>query len=101
MEAISYHFKEGWRVLFFLVSKLTQTVWQGRSCKTIKLGVIDSGFGPEDGTTGTTEYVGRAVVALASDTTVSEFSGDTIMVAELARKYRFTDGDGTQPLPFD
>lgn len=63
--------------------------------------VIDSGFGPEDGTTETTAYVGRAVVALASDTTVSKFSGETIMVADLARKYGFTDVDGTQPLPFE
>ncbi|MEK3975803.1 SDR family NAD(P)-dependent oxidoreductase [Psychrobacillus sp. FSL K6-2684] len=63
--------------------------------------VIDSGFGPEDGTTETTAYVGRAVVALASDTTVSKFSGETIMVAELARKYGFTDVDGTQPLPYE
>jgi len=62
--------------------------------------VTDSGFGPKDGTTETTAYVGRAVVALARDTTVSKFSGDTIMVAELARKYGFTDVDGTQPLPF-
>ncbi|WLD92875.1 SDR family NAD(P)-dependent oxidoreductase [Alkalihalobacillus sp. AL-G] len=63
--------------------------------------VIDSGFGPEDGTTETTAYVGRAVVALATDSTVSKFSGDAIMVAELARKYGFTDVDGTQPLPFE
>jgi len=62
--------------------------------------VKDSGFGPEDGTTETTAYVGRAVVALATDSTVSKISGDTIMVAELARKYGFTDVDGTQPLPF-
>ncbi|MEI5907069.1 SDR family NAD(P)-dependent oxidoreductase [Bacillus spongiae] len=63
--------------------------------------VIDSGFGPEDGTTETTAYVGRAVVALATDPTVLELSGDAIMVAELARKYGFTDVDGTQPLPFE
>ncbi|HET6872290.1 MAG TPA: oxidoreductase, partial [Sporolactobacillaceae bacterium] len=62
--------------------------------------VIDSGFGPKDGATETTAYVGRAVVALASDTTVSKLSGDAITVAELARKYGFTDADGTQPLPF-
>ena len=63
--------------------------------------VRDSGFGPEDGTTETTAYVGRAVVALASDSTVSKFSGDALMVAELAKKYGFTDVDGTQPLPFE
>ena len=63
--------------------------------------VIDSGFGPKDGATETTAYVGRAVVALASDTNVCKFSGDTIMVSELARKSEFTDVDGTQPLPFE
>jgi NAD(P)-dependent dehydrogenase (short-subunit alcohol dehydrogenase family) len=63
--------------------------------------VRDSGFGPEDGATETTAYVGRAVVALATDKTISKFSGDTIMVAELARKYGFTDVDGTQPQPFE
>lgn len=63
--------------------------------------VVDSGFDQEDGATETTAYVGRAVVALATDSTISKFSGDTIMVAELARKYGFTDVDGTQPLPFE
>lgn len=63
--------------------------------------VTDSGFGPEDGTTETTAYVGRAVVALASDITVSKLSSDAITVVELARKYGFTDVDGTQPLPFE
>ena len=63
--------------------------------------VIDSGFGPKDGATETTAYVGRAVLALATDTTVSKFSGETLMVAELAKKYGFTDVNGTQPLPFE
>lgn len=63
--------------------------------------VTDAGLGPEDGTTETTAYVGRAVVALASDTMVSNISGDAITVAEPARKYGFTDVDGTQPLPFE
>jgi NAD(P)-dependent dehydrogenase (short-subunit alcohol dehydrogenase family) len=63
--------------------------------------VIDSGYKPEDGTTETTAYVGRAVVALALDPLVSKNSGQAIMVAELARKYGFTDVDGTQPLPFE
>ncbi|WP_421385260.1 SDR family NAD(P)-dependent oxidoreductase [Bacillus salacetis] len=63
--------------------------------------VIDSGYGPEDGTTETTAYVGRAVTALALDPLVTEISGEAIMVAELARKYGFTDVDGTQPLPFE
>lgn len=64
-------------------------------------GVIDSGFGQEDGATETTAYAGRAVVELASDATVSKLSGKSLMVAELAKKYGFTDVDGTQPLPFE
>lgn len=63
--------------------------------------VMDAGFGPADGTTETTAYVGRAVCALASDNAVSKYSGEAIMVADLARKYGFTDVDGTQPLPYD
>ncbi|WP_342559727.1 SDR family NAD(P)-dependent oxidoreductase [Psychrobacillus sp. FSL W7-1457] len=63
--------------------------------------VIDSGFGPKDGATETTAYVGRAVLALATDSTVSKLSGEALMVAELAKKYGFTDVDGTQPLPFE
>lgn len=62
--------------------------------------VIDAGFKPEDGTTETTAYVGRAIGALATDAEVSKLSGQVLMVAELARKYGITDIDGTQPLPF-
>jgi NAD(P)-dependent dehydrogenase (short-subunit alcohol dehydrogenase family) len=63
--------------------------------------VKDSGFGPEDGATETTAYVGRAVVALATDSTASKFSGEAKMVADLASEYGFTDVDGTQPQPFE
>lgn len=63
--------------------------------------VSDSGFGPEDGAMETTAYVGRAVVALATDPEVSKVSGSALMVAELARKYGFKDVDGTQPSPFE
>ncbi|TYS15394.1 SDR family NAD(P)-dependent oxidoreductase [Rossellomorea vietnamensis] len=63
--------------------------------------VIDSGYGPEDGTTETTAYVGLAVAALAADSQVSNISGEAVMVADLARKYGFTDEDGSQPLPFE
>ncbi len=45
-------------------------------------------------------YIGRAVVALASDPDVLRFSGDTLMTGELAPRYGFTDADGRQPPPF-
>jgi NAD(P)-dependent dehydrogenase (short-subunit alcohol dehydrogenase family) len=42
-------------------------------------------------------YVGRAVVALASDPNVGERSGETLSSWDLAREYGFTDIDGRQP----
>ena len=48
----------------------------------------------------TTEYLGRAVAALASDRDALAKSGRTVTVGDLAREYGFTDTDGTQPAPF-
>lgn len=48
----------------------------------------------------TTAYVGRAIVALASDARVIEKSGQLLEVGTLAREYGFTDINGTQPPPF-
>lgn len=47
-----------------------------------------------------TTYIGRAVVALASDPSVSRLSGQTCAVGDLARHYGFTDVDGSQPTPY-
>jgi hypothetical protein len=47
-----------------------------------------------------TEYLGRAVGALAADPDVPAKSGLTLTVGDLAREYGFTDTDGTQPAPF-
>ena len=44
-----------------------------------------------------TQYVGRAVAALASDPNVMSHSGKCLTVASLARAYGFTDIDGSQP----
>jgi NAD(P)-dependent dehydrogenase (short-subunit alcohol dehydrogenase family) len=41
-----------------------------------------------------TEYVGRAVVGLATDTAVKKKSGSICFVADLAEEYGFTDVDG-------
>ena len=43
-----------------------------------------------------TEYIGRAVAALASDSRVMAKSGRVHFVADLAREYGFTDVDGRQ-----
>lgn len=46
------------------------------------------------------EYIGRAVVALASDPQVINKSGQTWTVGRLAKEYGFTDVDGRQVPPF-
>jgi NAD(P)-dependent dehydrogenase (short-subunit alcohol dehydrogenase family) len=50
--------------------------------------------------TESTEYLGRAVVALATDPDVLAKSGLVLTVGDLAREYGFTDIDGTQPPAF-
>jgi NAD(P)-dependent dehydrogenase (short-subunit alcohol dehydrogenase family) len=57
---------------------------------------IDGPGGPKE----TTAYLGRAIVALASDVRAIEKSGQLVEVGTLAREYGFTDVDGTQPQPF-
>ncbi len=46
-------------------------------------------------------YLGRAVVALASDPQVLERSGQVLRVGDLARTYGFTDIDGRVVPPFE
>ena len=48
-----------------------------------------------------TEYIGRAVVGLASDPSVLEKSGRVQWVADLAAEYGFTDVDGRRVPRFD
>jgi NAD(P)-dependent dehydrogenase (short-subunit alcohol dehydrogenase family) len=43
------------------------------------------------------QFVGRAVAALAADPEIMAKSGQTLVAAELAEIYRFTDVDGRQP----
>lgn len=47
--------------------------------------------------TESTQYIGRAVAALAADPKVMEKSGRILTVGDLAREYGFTDYDGRQP----
>ena len=56
---------------------------------------------PELARTETPRYVGRAVVALASDPRVMEKSGGVFRVGDLAPEYGFTDVDGRVIPPFE
>jgi NAD(P)-dependent dehydrogenase (short-subunit alcohol dehydrogenase family) len=60
------------------------------------LAALDGPGGPKE----TPVYLGRAIVALASDPQVLEKSGQLLEVGTLAREYGFTDADGSQPAPF-
>jgi NAD(P)-dependent dehydrogenase (short-subunit alcohol dehydrogenase family) len=60
------------------------------------LGALDGPGGPKE----TPAYLGRAIVALASDRQVIDRSGQVVEVGTLAREYGFTDDDGSQPPPF-
>ena len=64
-----------------------------------RAGAADALNGP-GGPKETTAYLGRAVVALASDDRVIDKSGQLVDVGTLAGEYGFTDIDGTQPAPF-
>lgn len=55
---------------------------------------------PELRATESTEYVGRAVAALATDPHIMQKSGHTLMVGDLAREYGFADIDGRYVPPF-
>jgi NAD(P)-dependent dehydrogenase (short-subunit alcohol dehydrogenase family) len=45
------------------------------------------------------QFIGRAVVSLASDSNIMQKSGQALVAAGLAQEYSFTDIDGKQPLP--
>jgi NAD(P)-dependent dehydrogenase (short-subunit alcohol dehydrogenase family) len=45
----------------------------------------------------TPAYIGRAVVALASDADIMRRRGQAVATWNLAKEYGFTDADGTQP----
>ena len=57
---------------------------------------LDGPGGPKE----TPFYLGRAIVALASNPRVLDKSGELLEVGALAQEYGFTDLDGTQPAPF-
>lgn len=46
-------------------------------------------------------YVGRAVAYLSADKDVAQLTGQVLTAGQLARKYGFTDVDGSQPPTFE
>jgi hypothetical protein len=60
--------------------------------------VLDAGDGGE--ATQSPLYTGRAVAALAADPDPMAMTGQSLFVADLARRHGFTDADGTRPERF-
>jgi NAD(P)-dependent dehydrogenase (short-subunit alcohol dehydrogenase family) len=65
---------------------VTEETWRGGIAQDKWFGVSES-----------PRYIGRAVVALASDPDVSRWSGKALSSGLLAKHYGFTDLDGSQP----
>ena len=64
-----------------------------------RAGAADALNGP-GGPGETPVYLGRAIVALATDPAILKKTGQVVEVGTLSREYGFTDIDGTQPAPF-
>jgi NAD(P)-dependent dehydrogenase (short-subunit alcohol dehydrogenase family) len=79
----------GWMRIEAMLDRfsVTEENWQEAIKKDPKVSMSES-----------PRYVGRAVVALASDPNVIEKSGKALRVSDLAREYSFTDIDGRQPV---
>jgi len=56
---------------------------------------------PRFGSSETPRFVGRAVVALATDKNIMGKTGQNVDTIQLAADYGFTDVDGTTPVPYE
>ncbi len=70
------------------------------SCVSLYPGYIDDKKKPNPKKE-SSQFVGRAIAALASDEHVKKKSGRILVAAELGNEYGFIDIDGTQPIPYD
>lgn len=71
------------------------------ACISLYPGYIDDRKRTANPKKESSQFVGRAISALASDKEILKKTGQILVAAELAKEYGFTDIDGTQPEPFD
>jgi len=71
------------------------------SCVSLYPGYIDDNKKVPNPKKESSQFVGRAIAALAFDKNIINKTGRILVAAELAREYGFTDIDGIQPEPFD
>jgi len=73
----------------------------GIACVSLYPGYIDDNKKTPNPEKESSQFVGRAIAALASDKNIIKKTGQILVAANLAREYGFTDIDGIQPLPYD
>ncbi len=71
------------------------------TCVSLYPGYIDDNKKTPNPKKESSQFVGRAITALAIDKHIIKKTGQVLVSAELAREYNFTDIDGTQPEPYD
>lgn len=71
------------------------------TCVSIYPGYIDDKKKTPNPKKESSQFVGRAISALASDPACIENTGKILLAADLGVKYGFMDIDGSQPIPFD
>jgi NAD(P)-dependent dehydrogenase (short-subunit alcohol dehydrogenase family) len=73
--------------------------WMRTEAVLEEMGVTEATWqtSPHMKRTESVQYIGRAVLALATDPNLLEKSGRVLTVGDLAAEYGFTDTDGTQP----
>ena len=71
------------------------------ACVSLYPGYIDDHKKTPNPKRESSQFVGRAIDALASDKNIMSKTGQILVSAELAIKYGFKDIDGTQPIPYD
>lgn len=71
------------------------------ACISLYPGYIDDRKKAANPQKETSQFVGRAIVGLSSDTNIISKTGKTLVAAELGIEYGFKDIYGEQPIPYD
>lgn len=71
------------------------------SCVSLYPGYIDDNKKVPNPKKESSQFVGMAIVAIASDENIIAKTGKILITADLGNEYGFTDIDGSQPVPYD
>ncbi len=71
------------------------------ACVSLYPGYIDDNKKTPNNKKESSQFVGRAILALAKDDFIMEKTGKILIAAELGKEYGFKDIDGSEPIPYD